>query len=837
MSNLDPTYLRYIYDGLIKGSVHLENASELPDGLIGLYEESFEENVPLMHRQKLLQRFALFALLKKEVSVHFVAEVLDENEEDILDFINTYASWFNSPEPGKFQLYHERLKVYLLQKLSEQEVAILNDSIVYFLERNVKEEKVNESVLYCFEFLSFHLFFCAYLYGKKEPLARYCLDDNFKKRQFEISGFYDWEEQLMQFGVQLFALKGEEICHEIVFEKTKIQFKKKDIDLILSLIKRGKMSIVFRFFQTTQETNLFARIELAYFYIFSFYEIFEIKNFTFIQKKEIATKLLEIFENNFQWDSGGHDLSEFVDVNISFRLHCYFEQFGLNFKSIAILCSSCSSGFTYDMNASFFEPLRFIGRNHTGEAKTILKDFKKFDYGIKDEKIEGLIYSEYEAFELDEINNELLLKINDFSKIQLIRDELAYSGCEYETFDELCSFIKQTLRKIDIARDIKVNVLNELKTNINVESDGVFSIKGLFENLDGKNTLELVRNDFDKQNEELNSLSTFISGGFITEEFLSLDIQNRYKFLYDETLDCDEDIKLMCLLIELSEYFQKKKPIDLFSLLSALLVEFHLNMHNEFIEEYTNDLLELISSSIEENEEFESKFFNQLLDFFNRRDVNGHLNNTLKLIQDNLLETYFNFSFYNYSFVAGCNLINLFSKYKLDFAEMDIFNRIIEDLDCLIEENDINQMWGAIEESCINNIYQKPYFWDFHNAVKRIQFELVRENLSEYIFEDILFHQGINQKTVLFFRDNSTDYPEMYKWAIKRLSKKISETNQFLSYLPIMEENDQLMERLLQNIVSSREQLKEPLNIKILKHYGLDWVITLDNQYEKLIEN
>jgi hypothetical protein len=77
----------------------------------------------------------------------------------------------------------------------------------------------------------------------------------------------------------------------------------------------------------------------------------------------------------------------------------------------------------------------------------------------------------------------------------------------------------------------------------------------------------------------------------------------------------------------------------------------------------------------------------------------------------------------------------------------------------------------------------------------------------------------------------------MYKWAIKRLSKKISETNQFLSYLPIMKENDQLIERLLQNIVSSREQLKEPLNIKILKHYGLDWVIKLDNEFENIIAN
>jgi hypothetical protein len=29
MPHLEPTYLRYIYDGLIKGSIHPENAAEL----------------------------------------------------------------------------------------------------------------------------------------------------------------------------------------------------------------------------------------------------------------------------------------------------------------------------------------------------------------------------------------------------------------------------------------------------------------------------------------------------------------------------------------------------------------------------------------------------------------------------------------------------------------------------------------------------------------------------------------------------------------------------------------------------------------------------------------
>jgi hypothetical protein len=42
MSNkIDPSYLRYIYDGLNNNNVHPDNASSLPDGLTGLYDLSF----------------------------------------------------------------------------------------------------------------------------------------------------------------------------------------------------------------------------------------------------------------------------------------------------------------------------------------------------------------------------------------------------------------------------------------------------------------------------------------------------------------------------------------------------------------------------------------------------------------------------------------------------------------------------------------------------------------------------------------------------------------------------------------------------------------------------
>ena len=51
---LDPTYLRYVYDGLVSGQIHPENPSDLPEGLIGLYEEAFDESISVVARQKKL---------------------------------------------------------------------------------------------------------------------------------------------------------------------------------------------------------------------------------------------------------------------------------------------------------------------------------------------------------------------------------------------------------------------------------------------------------------------------------------------------------------------------------------------------------------------------------------------------------------------------------------------------------------------------------------------------------------------------------------------------------------------------------------------------------------
>jgi tetratricopeptide (TPR) repeat protein len=190
--NLEPTYLRYIYDGLINGSIHPENAAELPDGLIGMYEEAFDERTSVIERQKLLRRFAIWALLKKEVSAAFVAEVLGETEDDIQEFISTYTAWFNSPESGKYQLYHERLKVYLLQKLSEGEVHMLQEKFIGRLEQAIEEQKADEFEWYAREFLISHLAVAAMLNGDGKKLIDLAYSQTHWQRQLKISKGYSW---------------------------------------------------------------------------------------------------------------------------------------------------------------------------------------------------------------------------------------------------------------------------------------------------------------------------------------------------------------------------------------------------------------------------------------------------------------------------------------------------------------------------------------------------------------------------------------------------------------------------------------------------------------------
>ena len=189
----DPTYLRTIYDGLNNGSLHKDNATSLPIGLVGIYEDAIPLESSINERKKFLDFFTVWALLKKEVSLEFILPLLEDwTEVQLLDYIAKYSKWFNCPVSGKYQIYHERLKVYLLQKVSDSLIHSLQESLLYHLETAVELRQGDEVEKYALEFMIEHIAAEAMISGDGKKLIHWSYSHTHWDRQLKIGNGYRW---------------------------------------------------------------------------------------------------------------------------------------------------------------------------------------------------------------------------------------------------------------------------------------------------------------------------------------------------------------------------------------------------------------------------------------------------------------------------------------------------------------------------------------------------------------------------------------------------------------------------------------------------------------------
>ena len=211
MPNLEPSYLRYVHDQLSSGLLSPENAAALPQGFIGIYEQEFSQNISIDKRQHLLNHLATWALFKGPISAAFASNILKVSEGEVKDLIDRYSSWFNSPESGKYQLYHERLRVFLLQKLNDKEIQTLNEQIISYLESTVKQADGSEDEKYALQFLHNHMALESMLEVDYERLHNYVNQESLWERQIKVSKGYEWSQNAVQQGIKEGARRNHEM--------------------------------------------------------------------------------------------------------------------------------------------------------------------------------------------------------------------------------------------------------------------------------------------------------------------------------------------------------------------------------------------------------------------------------------------------------------------------------------------------------------------------------------------------------------------------------------------------------------------------------------------------
>ena len=208
-SHIDPSYLRTIYNGLVSGSLHKDNTSALPAGLVGIYEEVLPPASHVKEKQKFLEFFSVWALLKKEVSASFVSQLLGWPEEQVLDNIARYSKWFNSPTSGKYALYHERLRSFILQKISHTQFTACNEAIIKMGQEALERSNGDEWEHYALEHLSTHLLIQSMESKDAAIMKTLAYNNEHWNRQVEISKGFEWSKRMLN-DMMLWASKFDE---------------------------------------------------------------------------------------------------------------------------------------------------------------------------------------------------------------------------------------------------------------------------------------------------------------------------------------------------------------------------------------------------------------------------------------------------------------------------------------------------------------------------------------------------------------------------------------------------------------------------------------------------
>jgi hypothetical protein len=256
MSALDPSYLRSIRDGILTGNIEANNNEALPDGLVGLYDqELFPPTMKWKERKETLHFFLVFAIAQKEISADFTVAILgdewfnlhdDESKEDkrlqkVNDLIQLHSKRFSSAGEGKYRLYHERFRVYVLQKVSISDIDKFN-SVFISINENPKKLAFTEAQSYNLNFLLTHAAIAMFFdVAKRDHVIQLLNNREFTEKQVSfripfneiINGFkqcVDFVNFNNDYELLLHIINACTTFYELEEEQIKIDINRSDTD-------------------------------------------------------------------------------------------------------------------------------------------------------------------------------------------------------------------------------------------------------------------------------------------------------------------------------------------------------------------------------------------------------------------------------------------------------------------------------------------------------------------------------------------------------------------------------------------------------------------------------
>jgi tetratricopeptide (TPR) repeat protein len=337
----DPTYLRTIHDGLLSGAVHKDNASALPQGLVGMYEEALPPAANLSERKKFLEFFSVWAFLKKEVSVEFVVPLLEGwTEEQVIDYIAQYSKWFNSPVSGKYVLYHERLRTFIVQKASHNHFAKCDKAIIQQCHSALQTKAGDEWERYALEYLSAHFLVTAMERNDATGLKSLAYDTTHWNRQVEISKGFEWSKHMLN-DMMLWASKfDDDEVIECALNKVDLHhLEQNDAPRIVELVAQNDIEAALQRIESFGGSDKEGLQRKFILYMLCLMELTLLDSKEKPFRKEAIEKLLKHLDDNLPVDHSVLNWIDFYPDYLMFQVSYEFLKIGVDYNAIFVRTS------------------------------------------------------------------------------------------------------------------------------------------------------------------------------------------------------------------------------------------------------------------------------------------------------------------------------------------------------------------------------------------------------------------------------------------------------------------------------------------------------------------
>lgn len=328
---IDPTYLRTIFDQFSSGKLQSDNPNSLPEGLIGVYEELVPPRASIAERVRLLKFFTPWALLRSEASIELVSSLLELPPREVSSQMSIYGKWFNSSGSGRYQLYHDRFRLFLLQRITASELSRCNDAIIEQCEAAIRNRDGQEWERYALEHLSAHLFSNSVMSGSAKKLRYYALNRNFWERQSVLSGGFYWSEALLNAMLAWVSRFNVNEVVEIVGHKLELKLLQQNASSkVIHALKENDLQTVFQRFKELGAEDREGLERRFVMYILCFLELSEGGKSNDAVRCNSLRALLDHFEAHMPADIGKFDWNRIIPCEIVCQIAFLLLEFGLD---------------------------------------------------------------------------------------------------------------------------------------------------------------------------------------------------------------------------------------------------------------------------------------------------------------------------------------------------------------------------------------------------------------------------------------------------------------------------------------------------------------------------